>query len=44
MANLLKGITSDSSGDKNDLVEKHKIVFALLDDNENGEINEEELE
>ena len=44
MANLLKGITHDSSEAGADLVERHKIVFALLDDNESGEINSEELE
>ena len=43
MANLLKGISPDSDNAAN-LLEKHKIVFAVLDDNESGEITKDELQ
>ena len=42
VANLLKGISPDSDNAAN-LLEKHKIVFAVLDDNENNEITKDEL-
>ena len=41
VANLLKGISQDSDNAAN-LQEKHKIVFAVLDDNE-GEISRDAL-
>ena len=42
VANLLKGISQDSDNAAN-LLEKHKIVFAVLDDNESGEISRDDL-
>ena len=40
---LLKGIHSGENDAGNDLQERHKIVFSVLDDNESGEITLDEL-
>ena len=44
VANLLKGITHESSEGSADVLERHKIVFALLEDNESGEITQDDLD